>query len=61
MIGHAPTRPEAIARLIAALDQTQVVGVKTNLDMHKRVLLHDAFTRGETDTSFLETQLGLKS
>jgi acetyl-CoA carboxylase biotin carboxylase subunit len=61
MIGFGENRSEAIARLLAALSSTTVNGVKTNLDMHKRVLSHEAFARGETDTSFLETHLGLKS
>jgi len=61
VVGHGATRAEAIARLQAALALTQIEGVKTNLEMHKRVLAHDAFANGETDTSFLETHLGLKS
>lgn len=61
MIGHGATRAEATARLLAALEATTIVGVKTNLEMHKRVLAHAAFVAGDTDTSFLETHLGLKS
>jgi acetyl-CoA carboxylase biotin carboxylase subunit len=61
VIGHGGSRTEAIARLQAALSSTSVTGVKTNLAMHARVLAHEAFARGETDTSFLENHLGLKS
>ena len=61
IIGHGSSRSEAIARLLAALQETRVVGVKTNLEMHQRILSHEAFVRGDTDTAFLETHLGLKS
>ncbi len=61
MIGHGDNRAEAIGRLLQALEQTRVVGVKTNLEMHKKVLANAAFVAGNTDTGFLETQLGLKS
>ncbi len=61
MIGHGRDRSEAIARMLAALDATVVDGIKTNLEMHKKVLAHAEFVAGHTDTSFLESQLGLKS
>ncbi|MDP2343951.1 MAG: biotin carboxylase N-terminal domain-containing protein [Deltaproteobacteria bacterium] len=61
MIGHGSSRSEAIARLLAALETTRVVGVKTNLEMHKKILANETFVRGETDTGFLEAALGLKS
>ncbi len=61
MIGHGSSRSEAISRLLGALEQTRITGVKTNLEMHKKVLANAAFGAGDTDTGFLETQLGLKS
>jgi acetyl-CoA carboxylase biotin carboxylase subunit len=61
VVGSGATRAEAVARLQAALALTVVQGVKTNLEMHRRILGHEAFGRGETDTSFLETHLALKS
>ncbi|HEY4222429.1 MAG TPA: biotin carboxylase N-terminal domain-containing protein [Myxococcota bacterium] len=61
MIGWGPTRDEAIARLLRALDATKLVGIKTNLDMHKRILADDGFKAGKTNTSFLEERLGLKA
>jgi len=61
MIGHGKDRGEAIARLLQALDATSIVGVKSNLDMHKKILANAAFVAGDTNTSFLETHLGLKS
>jgi acetyl-CoA carboxylase biotin carboxylase subunit len=61
VIGHGATRAEAIARLQAALAVTVVEGVKTNISLHQRVLASEAFVAGDTDTSFIETHLGLKS
>jgi acetyl-CoA carboxylase biotin carboxylase subunit len=61
LIGHGSNRQEAIARLQEALAVTVVEGVKTNIGLHQRLLAHEAFVRGDTDTSFIETHLGLKS
>ena len=61
LIGHGPTRAEAIARLRAALDRTSIGGLKTNLEMHKRILDDEQFRAGHTTTSFLEERLGLKA
>jgi len=61
IIGHGGTRGEAIARLLSALEVTVIDGVKTNLSLHQRVLSSPAFVAGDTDTSFIETHLGLKS
>jgi acetyl-CoA carboxylase, biotin carboxylase subunit len=61
MVGHAPSREEAIERLLRALEQTRLEGIKTNLEMHKRILLDEAFRAGRTNTAFLEERLHLKS
>jgi acetyl-CoA carboxylase biotin carboxylase subunit len=61
MIGHGATRDEAIARLLRALDETKIEGIKTNLEMHKRILADEMFRAGKTNTAFLEERLGLKS
>ena len=61
VIGHGKDRNEAITRLLAALERTSIGGLKTNLEMHKRILTDDAFRAGKTNTAFLEERLGLKS
>ena len=48
------TREKAIARMIFAIDNYQVSGVKTNLDFCKYVLKHKAFTSGDFDTNFIK-------
>jgi acetyl-CoA carboxylase biotin carboxylase subunit len=61
MIGHGSTRDEAAFRLLKALDETKLVGIKTNVEMHKRILADEGFRAGKTNTAFLEERLGLKS
>jgi len=59
IIGHGPTRAEAIARLAGALAGTEIelVGPRgpraTNLDCVQLVLSSEAFARGEYDTGIL--------
>ena len=53
LISHAETRDEAIAQLRAALAETDVRGVTTNLPFLRWLVAHPAFRAGETSTSFL--------
>jgi acetyl/propionyl-CoA carboxylase alpha subunit len=53
LIAHGPTRPEALARLRDALDETEVVGVTTNLPFLRWLVSHPALLAGETTTAFL--------
>lgn len=48
------TREKAIERMLFAIDNFQVSGVKTNLDFCKYVLKHNAFTSGDFDTNFIK-------
>ncbi len=54
VVAHAVTRREAAARLAAALAGMQLHGLVTNRDLLVRVLRHEAFLAGATDTAFLE-------
>jgi len=54
LIVHAPTRKEAIARMLRALDEFVIEGVKTTIPLHKRILKHPQFVKGEYTTKFLE-------
>ncbi len=46
-------RPEAIRRMQGALGETDVLGVKTNLEFLQQLLQHPAFIEGDTDTGFI--------
>ncbi len=47
-------REVAIQRMIQAIDQYQVSGIKHNLDFCKYVLKHKAFVSGDFDTNFIK-------
>jgi len=53
LISHAPTRDEATAKLAAALDETEALGIPTNKAFLAAVLRDKSFSRGEATTDFL--------
>ncbi len=54
LIVHQPTRPEAIACMLRALDELRIQGIKTTAAFHKQVLSHSEFVEGLVDTGFVE-------
>jgi geranyl-CoA carboxylase alpha subunit len=54
VIAHGATREEARRRLIVALEDTVVFGVKTNRSLLMGMLRHPAFAAGEATTTFIE-------
>ena len=58
LVAHAPTRHEAIEKLVAALGQLQVGGVSTNRAFLAACLDHAQFRSGEALVPFLEQQAG---
>jgi acetyl-CoA carboxylase biotin carboxylase subunit len=54
LIVHAPTRPEAIARLRRALDEFAVLGIKTTLPLHQRIIEDPQFQAGDYTIHWLE-------
>lgn len=48
------TRDKAIRRMIQAIDNYQISGLKTTLDFGKYVLKHEAFRSGHFDTNFVK-------
>jgi acetyl/propionyl-CoA carboxylase alpha subunit len=59
LIAHGPTRDDAIATLRAALAETEVEGLVTNLAFLRWLLGRPAFLAGETTTDFLTLHLPL--
>ena len=53
IIISAPTREECITRTLRALDETVVGGIKTNIDLHKKILNHEDFRANSYNTNFL--------
>ena len=48
------TRPEAIARLRRALDEFAVLGIKTTLPLHQRIIEQPEFQAGDYTIHWLE-------
>ena len=55
LIAHAPTRPQALARLRDALEETLVLGVRTNLRFLRWLLDQPVMRDGEVRTDTLAT------
>lgn len=51
-------RPSAIRRLKVALEETEVVGFKTNIAFLHAIAQHAAFAAGDVDTGFAERHYG---
>jgi acetyl-CoA carboxylase biotin carboxylase subunit len=60
IICHALTREDAIKKMLGALEETVVDGIKTNIPLHQEIFQHFAFKRGGTDINYLENRLGIK-
>ena len=57
LISYGETRAEALGRMRNALDEIIVDGIKTNLDLHRRIMHDKAFIRGSTNIHYLESML----
>lgn len=51
---HAEDRDEARAKMVRAIDEYQITGVKTTLPFCKFVMEHEAFASGKFDTGFVK-------
>jgi acetyl-CoA carboxylase, biotin carboxylase subunit len=60
LIGHGADRPQAISRLVRALNESFVGGVKTNLALFRRILSDPDFQSGKVDTGYLDRLLKSK-
>jgi acetyl/propionyl-CoA carboxylase alpha subunit len=56
LIVSAESRDAAIARMIDALQQYVVLGIRTNIPFLLAILDHEAFQAAEVDTSFLDRE-----
>jgi acetyl/propionyl-CoA carboxylase alpha subunit len=54
LIAHGTTRELAISNAIEALNQSTIFGVQTNRDFLIKILEHDSFFSGDTNTAFIE-------
>ena len=61
IIARGKNRDEAIDKLLVALDECIIGGIKTNLDLHHRVLNHPDFRAGRLHTKLLDSILAPKA
>ena len=54
VIVHAPSRPEAIARMRRALAEFAILGVSTTVPLHQRILDAPEFQAGDYTIHWLE-------
>jgi acetyl-CoA carboxylase biotin carboxylase subunit len=61
LIAHGRDRAEALARLLGALERTEIEGIRTNLGLLRRLAADAELARGEFDTGFLTRRKDLFS
>lgn len=58
IITYGADRNETIRRMVRALEETAVVGIRTNREWLRRVVASDEFASGEVSTAFLDEHAG---
>lgn len=58
LIAHGPDRDAARRRLMAGLEQTQILGLRSNRDFLSRCLAHAHFADGGATTGFIDAARG---
>jgi len=61
VVVRAPTRAEAIKKMITALEMTTIVGIKTNIPLHLSILSNSDFVKGDYNIQFMEKFLKKKN
>lgn len=54
LISFAENRPAAIRKMLRALDEFIITGVRTTIPFHQYVMSHPAFANGKFNTSFVD-------
>jgi acetyl-CoA carboxylase biotin carboxylase subunit len=57
LIAHAPTREQALGRMRRALDEFIIGGIRTNIDLHKRLIDHPEMRNGTHTTRTVENMM----
>ncbi|MFW6131266.1 MAG: acetyl-CoA carboxylase biotin carboxylase subunit [Candidatus Aminicenantaceae bacterium] len=53
IISTAPTRKEAISKMLTALEMTTIVGIKTNIPLHLSIFSNSDFKKGNYNIQFM--------
>jgi acetyl-CoA carboxylase biotin carboxylase subunit len=57
LVAFAPTREQAIDRMLRALEEYVIGGIKTNIGLFRRILMDEDFRAARIDTGYLERLL----
>ena len=57
LIVHAPTRQEAISRMLGALNECVIEGIETTIPFLKDILLDPKFSKGSIHTGFIDEMM----
>jgi acetyl-CoA carboxylase biotin carboxylase subunit len=57
LIVHAPSRPQALAKMRRALDELVIEGIETTIPLHKKIMRNPDFISGNVDTTWVERVL----
>jgi acetyl-CoA carboxylase biotin carboxylase subunit len=60
-VAYGRDRDEALRRMRRALDEYEILGVKTTLGFHRQLMAHPDFISGNIETHFLERSFNLKA
>ena len=59
LVAYAPTRQAAIARMQRALEEYVIGGIRTNLQLFRRILRDSNFRAARIDTGYLDRLLAI--
>ncbi|MEK7431828.1 MAG: biotin carboxylase, partial [Cyanobacteriota bacterium] len=57
IISFGKNRKEAIDVMIKALEEIKIEGIKTNIELHKKILTNQDFIDGNTTTDFIKKMI----
>jgi acetyl-CoA carboxylase biotin carboxylase subunit len=57
VITYGETREQAVARMSIALSEMVVEGIKTNIPLHRELMVDGRFVEGGTSIHYLENKL----
>jgi acetyl-CoA carboxylase biotin carboxylase subunit len=60
LICWGETRAEALLRMRRALEEYRIMGIKTNIPLHQRIIDSHRFMAGQFDTTFVETKFSMR-
>ncbi len=60
LICWGETRAEALLRMRRALEEYRIMGIKTNIPFHQRILDSHRFMAGQFDTTFVEQKFSMR-